>query len=78
MVESPECCLIVFLHRDRYRQMGNESLPTARVLNAMTDSEKIEFARSPFMRQLQMTAGTYVTMFRYYQPPPSTNLTETR
>jgi hypothetical protein len=62
--ESPECCY-KFLHRDRYRQMSNESLPTARVLNTMTDAEKIEFARSPFMRQLQVTAGTYVTTFRW-------------
>ena len=45
--------------------MSNESLPTARSLNAMTDLEKIEFARSPFVRQLHMTAGTYVTTFRW-------------
>jgi hypothetical protein len=45
--------------------MSNEQLPTARILNAMSDSEKIEFARSPFMKHLQMAAGTYVTTFRW-------------
>src|SRR5690242_9351237 len=44
--------------------MSNERPPTARALNAMTDPEKIEFARSPFVKQLQLTAGTYVTTFR--------------
>jgi hypothetical protein len=48
---------------DRCREMSNESPPTARALNAMTDLEKIEFARSPFVKQLHMTAGSHVTTF---------------
>jgi hypothetical protein len=45
--------------------MSNETPPTARVLNAMTDLEKIEFARSPFVKHLHMTAGAHVTTFRW-------------
>lgn len=52
-------------HRDRYCQMVNEGPPTARALNAMTDLEKIEFARGPFAKQLHRTAATYVTTFRW-------------
>lgn len=32
--------------------------PRASALNNMSDAEKIEFARSPFVRALQVTAGT--------------------
>jgi hypothetical protein len=45
--------------------MGNERPLTAKALNAMTDLEKIEFARSPFVKQWQVIAGTHVTTFRW-------------
>lgn len=45
--------------------MNSESPPTAKFLNTMTEAEKVEFARSPFVKQLHMTAGTYVTTFRW-------------
>lgn len=35
------------------------------MLNSMSDAEKIEFARSAFVRQLHATAGTLVTTIRW-------------
>jgi hypothetical protein len=45
--------------------MDMEPPPTAKSLNAMSDAEKIEFARSPFAKQLHLTAGRHVTTFRW-------------
>lgn len=42
-----------------------DAQPTAKSLNAMSDAEKMAFAKSPFVRQLHFTAGTYVTTFRW-------------
>ena len=40
-------------------------VPQASALNSMSDAEKVELARSPFVRQLHATAGTLVTTIRW-------------